>query len=70
MEKKNSYEGAELEMLPLSLRVGSEDPIDDGDVLHHSEIFSNIALLFLLAEEEELLVPIVYQDELFGTFLA
>ena len=70
MEKKNSYEGAELEMLPLSLRVGSEDPIDDGDVLHHSEILSNVALLFLLAEEEELLVPIVHQDELLGAFLA
>lgn len=70
MGRRKRYEGAELEMLSFALRVGSEDPIDDGDVLHHSEILSNVALLFLLAEEEELLVPIVHQDELLGAFLA
>lgn len=70
MRRMKRYESAELEVLSFALRVGSEDPIDDGDVLHHSEILSNVALLFLLAEEEELLVPIVHQDELLGAFLA
>ena len=57
-------------MLSFALRVGSEDSVDDGDVLHHSEILANVALLFLLAEEEELLVSVVEQDELLGPLFA
>ena len=57
-------------MLSFALRVGSEDSVDDGDVFHHSEILANVALLFLLAEEEELLVSVVEQDELLGPLFA